>query len=194
MFECTECAEAVRCELTFAAAVRSAMVTPAPADAPMPLVPALEPGFWDRLRAGWHLQPGMAFAYILSLALAAVCVFFAIGRRPAIQPQFAETFFAPGLVHGEEHSNVHDLPAGSPFYGVHFPLSANVHTYVYEMLASGGRRESTASVAAPASQSDQMSLFVPLAGLSSGVYALQVHAGSLSGEVVSRSEFRIIPK
>jgi len=186
-FDCPACADDVRFELTFAANVRAVVLEQRtePRPAPEPYGTKTRENRWAWLR----LRPVMAFSYAANFVLAAGFGYVLLtGGHESAVPRFTQPYFAPGPTHGG--GEVHAIPTGETSYVVRFlaPNGAN-QSYSYEILDSAGRRESSDSLQAPASEDDSLYLLVPLAKLPAGVHTLVVRGGP-GGEIVSWSRFR----
>jgi hypothetical protein len=185
-FDCPQCADEVRFEMTFAANARAALREQriAPAAAPAPQAAQS----WRNRLAWLRPSPTLAFSFAANFALAAGLGYVLLtGGREMAVPQFTQPYFAPGVTHGEE--NAHAIPPGANFYQVRFGAPAG-QSYSYEILDAAGKRESSGSKAAPASEEKDLYFVVPLRNLPAGVHTLVVRAGA-GGEIVSWSQFRI---
>jgi len=188
-FDCPTCAKAVRCELTFNANMRAALRQPlahtAAAIAPSQRVPPM----WRRCRDWLRARPALALSYGANVAwAAAVALLLLTGARNGVQPRLMGAYFAPGSARGA--GDVHELARGSAVYLVRFPRTAST-AYSYEILDVAGKRESAASLQAPAAGDEDLYLEVPVKGLSAGIHTLEVHGGGPTGEIISRSRFQI---
>ena len=104
-----------------------------------------------------------------------------------MEPRLTQFYFAPGPTHGA--GDVHAIPAGESYYGVRFPApNAASQSYSYEILNAAGRRESSASLNAPAGGDANLYLQVPIRSLSPGIHTLVVRGAD--GEMDSWSKFR----
>lgn len=183
-FDCPECAEDVRFELTFAANVRSVLREPAPE----PKLAPTQLSLWHRGRQWFRQRPALAFSFAANVVWAAGFAFVLLtGARDLARPQFAQAYFAPGTARGAE--DVHSLTAGDTWYMVRFLPSPDIRSYSYEILGGDGRREASGSLQAPAGNEEYLYLQVPVKRLPGGVHTLQVYAGGPRGEIVSRSRF-----
>jgi len=185
-FDCRECAEDVRFELTFAANVRAVSREQRAEHQPAPEPPKGESEkWWDRIR----LRPALAFSFAANFVLAAGFGYVLLtGAHESAGPRFTQPYFAPGPTKGA--GDVHAIPAGEAFYEVRFPASAASQSYSYEVLDSNGKRESSVSLQGPAAEDGYLTLQVPVRSLSAGIHTLVVRGGA-GGEIVSWSKFRI---
>jgi hypothetical protein len=187
-FDCQECADDVRFELTFTANVR-AISREQRAErqaAPEPPRARSRAKWWDRLR----LRPALAFSFAANFVLAAGFGYILLtGTHESAGPRFTRPYFAPGPTHGA--GDVHAIPAGETSYEVRFPApSAASQSYSYEILDAAGKRESSRSLKAPAAEDGYLNLQVPVRSLPAGIHALVVRGPG--GEIVSWSRFRTI--
>jgi hypothetical protein len=187
-FDCQECADDVRFEMTFAANARAVFREQRAERRPAP-----EPRAADS-RGSWlawlRPRPALAFSFAANFALAAGLGYVLLtGTHELAVPQFAQLYYAPGPTHGAE--DVHAILPGETFYQVRFPApGAASQSYSYEVLGAAGRRESSGSLKAPASEDADLYLQLPVRSLPAGVHTLVVRGGS-GGEIVSWSRFRI---
>jgi hypothetical protein len=186
-FDCQECAEDVRFELTFTATVRAVsreqQAERQPATAPPKAVP------WEKWRGWLRLRPALAFSFAANFVLAAGFGYVLLtGIRDSAGPRFTQPYFAPGPTKGA--GDVHAIPPGEAVYAVRFPAPAASHSYSCEILDAAGKRESSGPLKAPASEDGSLYLQVPLGSLPAGVHTLVVRGGP-DGEIVSWSRFRI---
>jgi hypothetical protein len=182
---CRECADDVHFELAFAANVRAVL-----REQQVERQPTLEPlkkGAWESWRKWLRPRHAMTFSFAANFALAAGLGYVLVtGAHPVAQPRFAAVYFAPGPTHGA--GDVHALPRGETSYGVRFPVpGAANQSFSYEVLSAAGRRESSRSLQAAASQDSFLYLYVPVDGLPGGVHTLVVRGPG--GEIVSWSKF-----
>ena len=186
-FDCQECADDVRFEMTFAANARAVFREQRAEQLPVPAPRRASP--WGRWLALGRPRPALAFSFAANFALAAGLGYVLLtGPHEFAVPQFTQPYFAPGPTHGA--GDVHAIPAGETSYIVRFPApSAASQAYSYEVLDANGKRESSGSLPAPASGEDSLYLQIPLDSLPAGVHALVVRGGSGS-EIVSWSKFR----
>ena len=174
-FDCKECADNVRIELSFAANVRAAEITV---------------GSWVKWRERLRARPAEAFSFAANLAMAAGLGFVLLtGAHQSTGPRFAQPYyFAPGPAKGA--GDIHIIPAGETIYKVRFPApGAARQTYFYEISDADGQRESSGTLEAPASADGSLYLDVPLRSLGGGVHTLAVRLGA-DGEIVSWSRFQ----
>ena len=187
-FDCQLCADDVRFEITFAANARAGFREQRAERQPAPAPQGA--GFRVR-RLAWG-RPGtsLAFSFAANFALAAGLGYVLLtGTHELAVPQFTHSYFAPGPTHGAE--DVHAILPGETSYLVRFPApGAASQSYSYEILDAAGKRESSGSLKAPASQDADLYLQVPVRRLPAGVHTLAVRGGS-GGEIVSWSRFRI---
>jgi hypothetical protein len=186
-FDCQECADEVRFELTFTANVRAVSREQRAERQPAPEPPRAT--FWEKWRDRLRLRPALAFSFAANFVLAAGFGYVVLtGTHESARPRFTQPYFAPGPTHGA--GDVHAIPAGETSYIVRFPApSAASQSYSYEVLDANGKRESSGSLPAPASGEDSLYLQIPLDRLPAGVHTLVVRGGS-GGEIVSWSKFR----
>ena len=187
-FDCKECAEDVRFELTFAANAREVWRETLPKSVLTPVVP--EPRRVDKFRAWWRLRPALALSFATNFALAAGLAVVVLTRtRDTDKPRFTQIYFAPGPAHGADE--VHMLAPGENFYAVRFLTPGQKSArYSYRILASNDHQEASGSIAAPAGQEESLYLQIPVKDLHPGTYTLEIHAGDEAGEMVSRSRFQ----
>lgn len=187
-FDCLECAEDVRFELTFAANTRAVSRE---GRANIRSVPRpSHPGFRERWLGFLHPRPAMAFSIAANFVLAAGLGYVLLtGTRENTQPRFAQAYFAPGPTHGGDE-DVHAIAARDTAYMARFlaPSPAGA-SYSYEILDAAGQRESSGDIPAPPDQRDFLYLQVPVQRLPGGVHTLVVRAAP-GGEIVSWSRFR----
>ena len=186
-FDCQECADEVRFELTFTANVRAVSREQRAQRQPAPEPPRASS--WAKWRGWLRPRPALAFSFAANFVLAAGFGYVVLtGTHESAGPRFTQPYFAPGPTHGA--GDVHAIPAGETSYIVRFPApSAASQSYSYEVLDANGKRESSGSLPAPASGEDSLYLQIPLDSLPAGVHALVVRGGSGS-EIVSWSKFR----
>lgn len=180
LFDCPECADEVRLELTFSVNARAVAREPQPR-------PQQTGGKW----LGWlRPSPAMGLSLAANLALAAGLALVLVEHaREAGQPRLARIYFAPGPAHGA--ADVHVLGRGDRFYGVRFLApSQKSLSYFYEILDVSGRRESSGFLAAPSMEDAELSVQAPVEGLPNGVHTLQIRACGADGDIVSRSRFQ----
>jgi hypothetical protein len=187
-FDCQECADDVRFEITFAANARAVFREQRTEHRPAPEPRgAGSPGSW----VAWlRPRPALAFSFAANFALAAGLGYVLLtGTHELVVPQFTQPYYAPGPTHGAE--DVHAMLPGESFYQVRFlaPGAAN-QSYSYEVLDAAGKRESSGSLKAPASEDTNLYLQLPVRRLPAGVHTLVVRGGE-GGEIVSWSKFRI---
>ena len=189
-FDCQECADDVRFELTFTANVRAVAREQRAQRQPAPEPPRARATFWEKWRDGLRLRPALAFSFAANFVLAAGFGFVLLtGTHESAGPRFTQPYFAPGPTHGA--GDVHAIAAGETWYEVRFPsASAASQSYSYEILDAAGKRESSGSLQAPAAEDGYLNLQVPVRSLSAGIHALVVRGPG--GEIVSWSRFRTI--
>lgn len=186
-FDCPECADDVRFELTFAANVRAVSREQRAAHQPAP-----EPsrgGAWEGWRNRFRLRPALAFSFAANFVLAAGFGYVLLtARHESARPRFTQPYFAPGPTKGA--GDAHAIAAGAATYEVRFPApTAAGQSYSYEILDAAGKRESADSLSAPASEDDSLYLQVPIGNLPNGIHTLVVRGGP-GAEIVSWSRFR----
>lgn len=179
-FDCRECADDVRFETAFAANARAVLREQRAQPQPAPR------GASSWLRTG----PALAVSFAANFALVAGLGYVLLnGAHEVAVPRFTQPYFAPGPTHGA--GDVHDVLPGETSYQVRFPApSAANQSYSYEILDAAGRRESSGSLQAPASDDANLYLELPVRGFPAGAHTLVVRGGP-GGEVVSWSKFRI---
>jgi hypothetical protein len=183
-FECPECAEAVRFELTFAANVRAAYRDQSAETLPLP---ASTPPSAFKKASRWLLwRPALPLALATNFVLAAGVVFLLSTGRQTTRPQLAPAYFAPAAARGAD--DVHVLSPADSFYLVRFP-GVNGGNYSYEILDAAGKRESSGSLQAPAGDTEFLFLPVPVRRLPAGLHTLVVRGGA-ADSIVSRSRFQ----
>ena len=186
-FDCKECAGEVRFEAAFAANARAVLREQRAQSMSVP-EPARRA---SASREGWlaWLWPRPAFAFSLAANFALVAGFGYVlltGPHDSVVPRFTQPYFAPGPTHGA--GDVHDILPGENSYQVRFPAAgASSQSYSYEVLDAAGRRESSGSVKAPASEDANLYLELPVNRLPTGLHTLVVR--SESREIVSWSRF-----
>ncbi len=186
-FACPQCAEEVRFQMTFMANLRAVLLEQR---MEAQAAPAPRWAGWARRLAWLRPTPALGFSFAANLALAAGLGYVLLtgGRGPAV-PQFTQPHFAPGPSHGAE--DVHALLPGQTSYLVRFPApSAASQSYSYEILDAAGKRESSGSLTAPATEDGYLYFEAPVLRLPAGVHTLVVRGGA-GGEIVSWSKFRI---
>jgi anti-sigma factor RsiW len=186
-FDCQECADDVRFELTFAANVRAVSREQQAGRQPAPEPPRA--GSRAKWRDGLRPRPAMAFSFAANFLLAAGLGYVLLtGAHESTVARFTQPYFAPGPTKGAE--DVHAIPAGDTSYVVRFPApSATSQSYSYEVLDAAGKRQSAGSLKAPASEDGSLYLQVPVESLPGGVHTLAVRGGP-GNEIVSWSKFR----
>jgi anti-sigma factor RsiW len=185
-FDCRKCAEDVRFEMTFAANVRAVLREQRAEHQPAPEPRAANS--WGRWPAWLRRRPALALSFAANLALAGGLGYLLLtGTHELAVPQFTQPYFAPGPTHGAE--DVHAILPGETSYQVRFPAPSAATSYSYEVLDAAGKRESSGSLKAPATEDNNLYLQVPVRRLPAGVHTLVVRGGS-GGEIVSWSKFR----
>ena len=175
-FDCQDCAEAIRFELTFAANVR----TVAREQRTSPAA-----GFREKWRDWLRPRPVLALSFAANFVLAAGFgyVLLTATHEPAA-PGFMQPYFAPGPAKGA--GDVHAIPAGEAFYSVTFPTpNGTSQSYSYEILNAAGRRERSGSANAPAGGDAYFQ--VPVRSLPEGIHTLVVRG--TGSEIVSWTRF-----
>jgi len=186
-FDCQECADDVRFELTFTASVRAVsrelQAEPQPAPAPS------SASLWEKWRDWLRARPALAFSFAGNVALAAgFALVLLTGIHPPAGPRFTQPYFAPGIAKGA--GDVHAIPSSETVYAVRFPAPSTAsQSYSYEILDAAGKRESSGPLTAPASEDGFLYLQIPLGSLPAGEHTLAVR-GVPDGAVVSWSRFR----
>jgi len=178
-FDCRQCADDVRFELTFTANVRA--VSRAQWAAP-------RAGFWETWRDRLRLRPVLTFSVAANFVLAAGlgCVLLTATHDPAA-PGFTQPYFAPGPT--KSAADVHAIPAGDALYLVSFPTPHGAsQSYPYEIRNAAGQRELSGSAKAPAGSDAYFQ--VPVRSLPEGIHTLVVRGPD--GEIVSWSRFRTL--
>jgi len=185
-FDCQECAEAVHFELTFAANVR-AVSRKSPDDQPAPK--ALRASSGEGWRDWFRLRPALAFSFAANFVLAAGFGYVLLtATHESMAPRFTQPYFAPGPTRGAD--DVHTVLPGEAFYAVRFPVAvAASQDYSYEILDAAGKRESSGSLKAPASDDASLYLQLSVRSLPAGIHTLVIRGGAGS-EIVSWSRFR----
>ena len=143
---------------------------------------------WEKWRERLRLRPALALAFAVNVVLACGLGYLLLtGAHESVEPRLTQFYFAPGPTHGA--GDVHAIPAGESYYGVRFPApNAASQSYSYEILNAAGRRESSASLNAPAGGDANLYLQVPIRSLSPGIHTLVVRGAD--GEMDSWSKFR----
>jgi hypothetical protein len=186
-FDCQECADNVRFELSFTATVR-AVSREQRAERHPAAPPPQATGRWDKWREWLSPRPALAFSFAANLVLAAGLGYvLSTGMRESAGPRFSQPHFAPGPTKGA--ADVHAIPPGETAYAVRFPAPAAGLSYGCEILDAAGKRESSSTLKAPPSEDGFLYLEVPLGGLRAGVHTLVVR-GVRDGEIVSWSRFQ----
>ena len=187
-FDCQECADDVRFEVTFAANARAVFREQRAEQLPVPAPRRASP--WGRWLALGRPRPALAFSFAANFALAAGLGYVLLtGTHEFAVPQFTQPYFAPGPTHGAE--DVHAILPGETSYQVRFPAPGGAsQAYSYEVLDAAGKRESSGSLKAPASEDANLYLQLPVRNLPAGVHTLVVRGGG-GGEIISWSRFRI---
>lgn len=186
-FECPECAQEVRLELTFAANMRA--VARELRDRKQPSPEPAKTGLWQNCVAWLRFHPVAAFSLAANLLLAAGLGYVMVRSAPdANAPRLVAAYFAPGPTHGA--ADVHMLAPGETIYQVRFLIPGQKSpAYAFEILDAAGKRESSGSLPAPAGGEDSLNLQVPVDSLPSGVHVLVVR-GEPGRDIVSWSKFR----
>ena len=187
-FDCQECADDVRFEMTFAANARAVFREQRTERRPAPEPRAADSrGSWlDWLRP----RPALAFSFAANFALAAGLGYVLLtGTHELAVPQFGSSIMRQGLRTARKMCIL--FSPGESFYQVHFSApGAAGQSYSYEVLDAAGKRESSGSLKAPASEDAELYLQLPVRSLPAGVHTLVVRGGD-GGEIVSWSRFRI---
>jgi hypothetical protein len=176
-FACKQCAKEVHFEMSFPL---SARIVEAPSSA--------SAGSWEKWRYWVRLRPALASAFAANVVLAAGLGYVLLtSAHESVEPRLTQFYFAPGPTHGA--GDVHTIPAGESYYGVRFPApNAASQSYAYEILNADGRRESSASLKAPAGGDANLYLQAPIRSLPQGIHTLVIRAPD--GQIVSWSKFR----
>jgi hypothetical protein len=176
LFDCRQCADDVRLELTFAATLRAVS-----REAVAP-----KPSLWQRLLDGLRLRPALAFSFAANFVLAAGLGYVLLtSTHQSVAPAFLQPYFAPGPTKGA--ADVHDIPPGESFYSVTFPTPNGIsQSYSYEILNAAGQRELSGSANAPAGSDAYFQ--ASIRNLPDGIHTLVVRG--TRHEIVSWSRFR----
>jgi hypothetical protein len=174
-FECPECAEEVRSASVFAANATQAL-----REERIEEMAKLERRGG---RPSWRFRWTLAASAALNLALLAgfgLQRFSSHTTEAGIAPQFYSTVAVAAASRGSQSPAV--LPAGARFFGVRFDLmpGQQFQSFEYQILDAQGTLRSAKLLAAPAGESSELQLAVPVASLDPGDYVL-VLRGKQSG-------------
>ena len=166
-FECSECADDVRAASILAANARK-VIAEDERDANAALRSAG--------RRKWRLSWGLLASAALNLVLLAGIGLqgLRLGPRkasaPSLEAQFYQSFGVPAAARAEMKTL--EVTGGSRFFGARFDLMPGQHfdSYQYQILDSAGQVTSEQSVKAPAAESSELQLAVPVASLAPGKY------------------------
>jgi len=174
-FECPECAEEVRSASIFAANATQALREDRAKEAAK-----LERGGGRPNRRFWWT---LAASAALNLALLIGFGLDRFGSRATeagLEPQFYPTVAVAAVSRGSQSTAA--IPAGAKFFGVRFDLmpGQQFQSFEYQILDAKGDLRSAKSLRAPAGESSELQLAVPVASLAPGEYVL-VLRGKQSG-------------
>jgi anti-sigma factor RsiW len=132
------------------------------------------------VRRKWRLSWGLVASAALNLVLLAGIGLqgLRLGPRKAaadsMDAQFYQSFGIPAVSRAEMKTL--QVPAGSRFFGARFDLTPGQHfdTYEYQILEATGAPKSGQFVKAPAVNSSDLQLAVPVASLAPGEYVFVV--------------------
>jgi hypothetical protein len=174
--DCSQCADDVRFELTFAASVRA--VSREQRAAPTA-------AFWRRWRIRFGSRPVLVYSFAANFVLAAGLGYVLVSaRHESTAPGFTRAYFAPGPT--KSAADVHAVPAGEALYLVSFPNPIGAsQSYSYEILGAGGQRELSGSAKGPAGSEAYFQ--VPVRSLPESIHTLVVRGAD--GQIVSWSRF-----
>lgn len=186
-FECPECAEEVRSATIFAANAKAVLL-----DQRAKEQAKLERSAgWPSRRFWWPLAASAA----LNVALVAGLGLEWLQSRKAaggIEPQFYSTVGVAAASRGSQSTGV--LPTGARFFGVRFDLmpGQQFESIEYQILDAKGAVRSVKSLAAPAGESSEQQLAVPVVSLEPGEYVV-VLSGKQAGSSteIGRRNFSI---
>jgi hypothetical protein len=143
----------------------------------------------------WRFRWTLAASAVLNVALLAG---FGLERlsshatEAGIEPQFYPTVAVAAASRGSQSPAV--LPAGARFFGVRFDLmpGQQFQSFEYQILDTKGTLRSAKSLPAPAGESSELQLAVPVASLEPGEYIV-VLRGDESGNAteIGRRTFSI---
>jgi len=166
-FECPECAEEVRSASIFAANATQTLKEERAKE-----TAKLERGGGRQSRRFW-------WTLAASAALnAALLVGFGLERlsshttEAGVEPQFYPTVAVAAASRGSQSTAT--LPAAAKFFGVRFDLmpGQQFQSFEYQILDAKGSVRSAISLPAPAGESSELQLAVPVAPLEPGEYVL----------------------
>jgi hypothetical protein len=174
-FECPECAEEVRCASVFAANATQAL-----REERIDEMAKLKSG---RRWPSWRFRWTLAASAVLNVALLAgfgLERFSSHATETGIEPQFYPTVAVAAASRGSQSPAA--LPAGVRFFGVRFDLmpGQQFQSFEYQILDAKGTLRSAKSLLAPAGESSELQLAVPVASLDPGEYIV-VLRGTQSG-------------
>jgi hypothetical protein len=181
-FDCAECAEEVRLELTFAANARAVL-----REQRMKM-PQLS---WRDVWPAWLRLNG--FLSISLAANAALALGFGlsltIARRGTLQPRLVSVYFAPGPKRGPATEPARSIPPGTPALIAHIPsLDPKYRHFSYAIMDAAGKQESAGPLAQTSRSENEPYLEVPLAELPEGEHTLEV-LGSPGNDIISQFAF-----
>ncbi|HLN01787.1 MAG TPA: zf-HC2 domain-containing protein [Bryobacteraceae bacterium] len=175
-FECPECAEGVRSASIFAANASQALK-----DERSKEKAKLESGRGRPNRRFWWTLAASAALNVVLVAGIGLERFGSHATEAGIEPQFYPTVAVAAASRGSQSTAA--LSAGARFFGVRFDLMPGQHfqSFEYQILDAQGTLRSAKSLAAPAGESSELQLAVPVASLDPGEYVLELR-GKLSGD------------
>ena len=165
-FECPECADQVRSASIFAANATQALK-----EERIHEMAKLKHGERSGRRFWWTLAASSA----LNVALLAGFGLERFGFQTAktgIEPQFYPTVAVATASRGGQSPAA--LPSGARFFGARFDLmpGQQFQSFEYQILDAKGTVRSAKSLSAPAGESSELQLAVPIASLEPGDYIL----------------------
>ena len=166
-FECVECADDVKAASILAANTKVVIAK----DEAKAIAALRSPG-----RPKWRLSWGLVASAALNLVLLAGIGLQGLRLGPRKTPatsmdaQFYQSFGVPAASRAEMKTL--QVPAGSRFFGARFDLMPGQHfaSYEYQILDAAGTLKSGQSLAAPAVNTSELQLAVPVASLAPGEY------------------------
>lgn len=180
-FDCRNCAEEVRFEHIFAANAR-AVSRETPEQHPVAT------SFWDTWFSWMHAHPLFPLSLAFNAVLAVGFGYVLITANRIGGPRFIPSYFAAPPSRALEAPK--PIPPGTAAFIAHFPAPDKTSPfYSYEILDASGKRQSSGTLATPASPDQELYLEVPLKGLPTGVHTLVIHDSSDS-ETIARFQFQ----
>jgi hypothetical protein len=166
-FGCIECADDVRAASILAANAKVVIV-----EGEANTIAALRSSGRPKWRLSWGLVASAALNLVLLGGIGLQGLRLGPRKAPAtsMDAQFYQSFGVPAASRAE--MKILQVPAGSRFFGARFDLMAGQHfeSYEYQILDGAGTLRSGQSLKAPAANSSELQLAVPVSSLAPGEY------------------------